>query len=128
MSNTFNEMSKVANCRIECLYEVYDRTPNANTNHITIEGSSLRVCLMKLLDIVHMYSEPDDILDEEEETGIKLTPEDILERIESQNGDGCDFIFYIKDEITGELLLDSGCSTMYDKEFTVDDEEEDLWS
>lgn len=118
----------MANARIECIYDVYDRTPSINTHKIFVEGSSLRVCLMKLLDIVKMYTTPDDILDEEEETGVKLTPADIISRIDEQNGDGCDFIMYLADDITGEVLISNEGMYFDGDEFYADDEEEELWS
>lgn len=43
-----------------------------------------------------------------EEKGSYPTVEEIIEEIAMSNGDGCDYIFYIKNRTSGEILLDEG--------------------
>ena len=35
-----------------------------------------------------------------------MTPDEIIDEIAASNGDGCDYIYYIKNLTTGKMLLE----------------------
>ena len=120
-------MNNVSNARLECIYEKYERYGGGDFRRIFVSGSDMRICLIKLLDIVGLYSDPDSILEEEEEIGRKLTSDEILSKIEDQSGDGADFILCLKDDITGEILIDGSGASFEGTEYFTNEEEEELW-
>lgn len=97
-------MSKVI---LNCVYEIYDRCYDSALERVYISGPTVRACLFKLLDVVDSWATVDDILETEEENGEKFTTSELLEYIEERNGDGCDYIAYIADDVSGEVLMGS---------------------
>ena len=86
-------------------YERYQETP-ISEGHIT--APDLRTAILALLDKIGMYAKSEDVLDQEEENGKKWTAEELIDNfICSVNGDGCDFVFNIKNEETGEIIFNS---------------------
>ncbi len=87
----------------------YERYENSGLKRATISGKDLRSALLKMIDRLGLYLTKE----EAEEEG--YTAEEIIDRIESENGDGCDYITY---------LADTNSGTVYIKE---DYEEEEDW-
>lgn len=86
-------------------YERYQETP-ISEGHIT--APDLRTAILALLDEIGMYVDSEEVLELEEENGKKWTAEELIDNfISSVNGDGCDFVFNIKNEETGEIIFNS---------------------
>ena len=85
---------------LEVRYVPYHRYAVKPTRIIRVTGNNLLDALTNMCEVMSFYLD---------ETGIEeahITPEQIIQRIESENGDDCDFIYYIKDISTGDFLLD----------------------
>ena len=94
-------------------YERYQETP-ISEGHIT--APDLRTAILALLDEIRMYADSEVVLELEEENGKKWTAEELIDKfICSVNGDGCDIVFNIKNEETGEIIFNSDYD--YDPEF-----------
>ena len=94
-------------------YERYQETP-ISEGHIT--APDLRTAILALLDNIGMYADSEVVLELEEENGKKWTAEELIDKfICSVNGDGCDIVFNIKNEETGEIIFNSDYD--YDPEF-----------
>lgn len=93
--------------RIEVMFEPYTRYGYEPIKTGRVSGKNLLDALLKMADKMRLYFDGDYADEYEEGHGVKLTAETLLERIEEENGDGCDFIFYIKNLTTGEMLFDS---------------------
>ena len=86
-------------------YERYQETPICE-GHIT--SPDLRTAILALLDRIGMYVDSEDVLEQEEENGKKWTAEELIDKFISRvNGDGCDFVFNITNEETGEIIFNS---------------------
>ena len=86
-------------------YERYQETP-ISEGHIT--APDLRTAILALLDRIGMYADSEVVLELEEENGKKWTAEELIDKfICSVNGDGCDFVFNITNEETGEIIFNS---------------------
>lgn len=86
-------------------YKRYQETP-ISEGHIT--APDLRTAILALLDNIGMYVDSEDVLALEEENGKKWTAEELIDNfISSVNGDGCDVVFNIKNEETGEIIFNS---------------------
>ena len=94
--------------KIRVLYIPYVRYEETSPviGHIT--AASFREAFLKMLTKVRMYTDDDDILAEEEELGRELTQDELLNIIDSQNGDGCDCIISIINEETEEVYFEDG--------------------
>lgn len=103
--------SKPANVKLQVRYEPYERYGSGlKARTATVSGVDLLDALKKMSDNMLLYFDSDDIEDD------GYTAEEVLERIEEENGDGCDFIYYIKNLTTGDTLFES--------DFTEDDVED----
>ena len=102
--------SKSSRSNSVLLQVVYERYPEFDEGiHIAkVRGNTLLEALTKMVDNMQLYFDSDDIEEE------KMTPEDIIDRINSENGDGCDMIYQIKNLNTGESYID----------YAIEDEEE----
>ena len=86
------------------IYEAYDRGPRKRV-HNSFEAEDDKTALM----IAHPWigcgclNEPDD---EELEQYSRLTEDDIVSAIDSCNGDGTDYLIYLENETTGEVLYE----------------------
>ena len=86
------------------IYEAYDRGPRERV-HDSFEAEDDKTALM----IAHPWvgcgclNEPDD---EELEQYSQLTEADIVSAIDSCNGDGTDYLIYLENETTGEVLYE----------------------
>lgn len=91
--------------KLKVVYEPYTRydTPCPKAGRIT--APTFREAIIKMLSKVNMYLEEDDIYAQEAELGRHLTQKEILDQLIEQNGDGCDFIFHLSNEETGETYI-----------------------
>lgn len=124
----------------EVKYDYYNRY-GGDIRTITFTADSDLKALLTVLDKCNLYLERDSIyMDDEEKQAARDNGEEeeaieyfsydnpdivnnIINAIEEQNGDGCDFIFYIK-RPDGSLLFDSGEETdepWYDGEDSSDE-------
>ena len=85
--------------QLEVMLDPYSRYERTATRKFKVKGTDLVDALKKICDKALLYLEPEQI-DEE-----GMTPNEIIDEIYSSNGDGCDFIMYIKNLTTGEMLL-----------------------
>ncbi len=94
--------------KIQINYESYDRCGGAY-NSITIEGKTLRSCLLEAFDHLGLYEEAEDVIyDEVNEIGHRLSDEQLLDRMIDQSGDGSDYIYSIVNLDNGEIIYDGG--------------------
>ena len=71
-------------------------------------AADLRTAILGLLDNIGMYADSEVISELEEENGKKWTAEELIDKFISRvNGDGCDFVFNITNEETGEIIFNS---------------------
>lgn len=104
-SKNFEERSTV---RIKVVYQRYERYQETPISEGHITAPDLRTAILALLDRIGMYADSEVILALEEEDGKKWTAEELIDKFISQvNGDGCDFIFNITNEDTGEIIFNS---------------------
>ena len=85
---------------LEVSYWPYERYESTRKKKVRVNGKDLLDALKKMTDHMLLYLDRDEIEEEE------MTPEDVIKRIEGENGDGCDFIEYIKDLSNNKFLLD----------------------
>ena len=94
--------------RIKVLYRRYERYQETPISEGHITAPDLRTAILALLDRIGMYVHSEDVLEVEEASGKKWTAEELIDNfICSVNGDGCDFVFNIKNEETGEIIFNS---------------------
>ena len=102
--------------RIKVLYQQYKRYQETPISEGHITAPDLRTAILALLDEIGMYVDSEEVLELEEENGKKWTAEELIDKfICSVNGDGCDIVFNIKNEETGEIIFNSDYD--YDPEF-----------
>lgn len=85
---------------LEAKYEMY---PDGRITSTRVTGTDEFDAFANLLDEVGSYVTSDDVLDMQDEGA---TIEDVVEQIQSMNGDGSDFIFSIKNITTGKKYFD----------------------
>lgn len=94
--------------RIKVLYQRYERYQETPISEGHITAPDLRTAILALLDEIGMYVDSEEVLELEEENGKKWTAEELIDNfICSVNGDGCDLVFTIKNEETGEIIFNS---------------------
>ena len=92
--------------RIKVIYQRYERYQETPISEGHITAPDLRTAILALLDRIGMYVHSEDVLEVEEESGKKWTAEELIDNfISSVNGDGCDCVFNIKNEETGEIIF-----------------------
>lgn len=79
---------------LNVLYETY---PEGELVTSTFSGETEKDALLEMLETVYMY------LSSEEAEG--LTVDEIIEELTCQNGDGCDFIYSIKNVTDGKNIF-----------------------
>ena len=82
-------------------YERYDKQPIKKAK---IKRASLREALAAMADNMSIYVEPDSIMSED----AFPTEQDIINDIQYSNGDGCDFIYLLKNLTDGTVYIDEG--------------------
>ena len=94
--------------RIKVVYQRYERYQETPISEGHITAPDLRTAILALLDEIGMYADSEEILALEEENGKKWTAEELIDKFISRvNGDGCDFVFNITNEETGEIIFNS---------------------
>ena len=94
--------------RIKVIYQTYTRYQEMPISEGHITAPDLRTAILALLDKIGMYADSEVVLELEEENGKKWTAEELIDKfISPVNGDGCDFVFNIKNEETGEIIFNS---------------------
>ena len=86
---------------LEVVFDVYNRGIESVTKKAIIKGNYLDA-LKRMCDNMCLYIDSEYI----EEEG--MNSEDIIKYIEGNNGDGCDYIYGLKDLISGEVLIEGG--------------------
>ena len=93
---------------IKVVYQRYERYQETPICEGRITAPDLRTAILALLDRIGMYADSEEILALEEEDGKKWTAEELIDKFISRvNGDGCDFVFNITNEETGEIIFNS---------------------
>lgn len=92
-----NSDSGLVKLRVE--YEVYTRFGSGGIKRATISGPTLLDALTKMVGKMGLYLLPEEIQERQ------MSPKDIVEEIKMSNGDGCDFIFLLKNLSTGETYI-----------------------
>ena len=94
--------------KIKVTYQRYKRYQETRISEGRITAPDLRTAILALLDKIGMYVDSEDVLEMEEENGKKWTAEELIDNfISAVNGDGCDLVFNIKNEETGEIIFNS---------------------
>lgn len=89
--------------RLKIKYEVYLRYEQGHAVTGTITAPTLRAALLALADKVGMYFSREDLMKEEAKQRRRFLNHELIDKFIEQNGDGCDFISLIQDEITGKI-------------------------
>lgn len=90
-----NQVSKV---KIEAKYEVYNRYGDNPTKTVQISGVNLKDAVVKFLDRLRIFQYIGCDYD--------MSLEQIISNLETSNGDGCEYIFYIKDLTDGKIVFE----------------------
>ena len=96
-------------------FEPYERYTSSGVKTATFTAPNLFEALCKVCDKLLLYFNREDI----EEEG--YTVEDILNRLHSENGDGCDFIISIENISTGKTIFDDSESYFTDDDWDLDE-------
>ena len=116
MNNNSKNFQERRTVRIKVVYQRYERYQETPISEGHITAPDLRTAILALLDRIGMYVKSEDVLEQEEENGKKWTAEELIDNfICAVNGDGCDVVFNIKNEDTGEIIFNSECD--YDPVF-----------
>lgn len=95
-------MSKV---KIMVVYLPYERYTPTDPVIGHIEADSLKEAVIKMLSRVDVYVDEEILAEQEQTAGRSFTAQEIIDNIRTLNGDGCDYIVFIKNEETGEVYL-----------------------
>lgn len=98
---------------LSCKYITY---PEDIHEEITVTGETEQEAFINLLDHVGSYLSYEDIEDDD------MTTIEIIACLDSSNGDGCDFIVFLKNETTGEVYFDGDFD---DYDYYEDDEDDE---
>lgn len=85
--------------KLQVVYEPYDRYASSGMHTAIIARDTYLQALKDMVDKMGLYIDSDEIEEE------NLTCEEIIESIERSNGDGCDFIYTLKDLLSGETII-----------------------
>lgn len=87
--------------KLKVEYYPYDRYSSTGLKRATVSGEGLRYALANMVDHMLLYLDSDQIYDED------MTADEIIQSIESSNGDGCDYIISLINLNTGETLIEA---------------------
>ena len=108
MNHNSKHFEEKRTIRIKVVYQRYERYQETPISEGHITAPDLRTAILALLDKIGMYADSEVVLEMEEENGKKWTAEELIDKFISQvNGDGCDFVFNITNEETGEIIFNS---------------------
>ena len=108
MNHNSKHFEEKRTIRIKVVYQRYERYQETPISEGHITAPDLRTAILALLDRIGMYANSEEILALEEENGKKWTAEELIDKFISRvNGDGCDFVFNITNEETGEIIFNS---------------------
>lgn len=99
MKRKFKVYASTSGTTLSVTYKPYRPGEGSRITRRTFKGRDLLDALGNMVDTIGLYFDSDDIADEE------MTAEDVISRIESENGDGCDMIFELKDLTTGQVYI-----------------------
>jgi hypothetical protein len=89
---------------LKCTFLPYDRYPSGRIPYktITVKGATEVDALAQLAYELDIYLSPEEIYDD------NMAVNDILQEIEERNGDGCDYISFLKNVTTGDIYINEG--------------------
>ena len=91
------ENSKVT---LQVKFVPYERYERVGKRSAKVSGSNFLDALKNMVDNMLLYVDSDRI----EEEG--WAAEDVLKEIDMSNGDGCDYIYFLKNLATGDVYID----------------------
>lgn len=94
------------NIKLKVVYEPYERFTDCGPRIGHITAPTFREAIIKMLSRVGMYLDEDVIMEKEEDMGREMTKEELIEALVNENGDGCDFIISLTNEVTGEVYIE----------------------
>ena len=102
--------------KLRCEYLTY---PEDMPEEVVVSGDTEQEAFINLLDHVSSYLTYEDIEDGD------MTTTQIIAALDSSNGDGCDFIVFLKNETTGEVYFDDDFDKYdyYEDDVEYEDEE-----
>lgn len=92
---------KKSKVKLRVTFYPYERYTSTSKKTATVSGSDLLEALSKMVDRMGLYITSEDIV------GQNMTAEDVIDEIESSNGDGCDYIVSLVNVNTGEVLIEA---------------------
>ena len=95
------------NIKLKVVYEPYERFNQCGPKIGHITAPTFREAIIKMLSKVGMCLEEETLLEKEEELGREMTKEELIEALVEENGDGCDYIFSLTNETTGETYIEA---------------------
>lgn len=98
-------------------YEPYERYTQSPIKKARVSGPTLLEALKKLVDNMRLYIDSEDIEDQD------MNDQEVIEAIQRWNGDGCDWIFLLKNLTTNEILIEE--EYYEDEAENWDDEDDD---
>ena len=89
-----------AKVKLQVTYEPYQRYASSGVKTAKVSGDDLLDALKKMCDNMSLYLDSEYIEEDD------MSAEEIIDRISGSNGDGCDFIYSIKDLTNGKILFE----------------------
>lgn len=97
--------------KLRVKFEPYQRYSSAPIKKATVSGPTLLDALKKMADRMLLYIDS-DLIEEE-----NYTADEVISRIASENGDGCDFILLLKNLTTGEIYIEEDIDDDYSEDW-----------
>ena len=95
--------------KLKVVFEPYERySHGSRVKTATVSGPTLLDALKKMVDRMGLYFDSEEIEDE------GMSAEDVINRIYSENGDGCDYILLLEDVNTGARYIEE--DDLYEEE------------
>lgn len=97
---------------LEIWYQRYDRYSPGGICQGRAYANDTKQALLALIDEINVYIDSETIEKMEEEKGGELTVDEIIDILDSTNGDGCDLIIKLWDTISEKVYIsDAGWSS-----------------
>lgn len=100
MISSANETAQPVKLRV--VFEPYERYGGGGIKTARISGTNILDALKKMTDKMTLYIDS-EYIDEE-----GMTADEVIEKLRTDNGDGCDFIYSLSDINSGEVYIDEG--------------------